>query len=141
MAMPRRIKIEFGQAFPYGVFAVSPVTPLRDFDKSSRDREVQAVDEESGMPVWTIDVLDADPAARRSERQFSVRITAPVQPVVPAAIADLPFRPIEFEGLTATPYVADSGGRGRVAWSMRASGMRAPGPAPRGRQSGQDGAS
>ena len=36
----------------------------------------------------------------------------------------MPFRPVEFDGLTVTPYVDDK--RGRVAYSYRATGMRAP---------------
>jgi hypothetical protein len=44
-----------------------------------------------------------------------------------------PFRPVEFDGLTATPYVATtSTGRSRLAWSFRATGMRAPGRVPSG---------
>jgi len=127
MAMPRRIKVDFGDVFPYGVFAVSEVTLLRDFDRSSKDREVQAVDEDSGLLVWTVDVLDGDPAARKADRQFSMRIAAKVCPSLPPPVADLPFRPVEFEGLTATPYVSENGaGRARLAWSFRATGVRAP---------------
>lgn len=137
MAMPRRIKIEFGEVFPHGAFAVSEVTELPDFDRSTKDQKVQAFDEDTGMPLWTVDVLDADPEARKADRQFSVRIAAKVQPVLPSAVADLPFRPVEFEGLTATPYVSENGaGRARLAWSFRASGVRAPG----GRLGGKSGA-
>jgi len=44
-----------------------------------------------------------------------------------------PFRPVEFEGLTVTPYVEELGRdrngnvRTRVAYSFRARGVRAPG--------------
>jgi hypothetical protein len=75
--------------------------------------------------VWTVDVVDADPDAR--ERTVRVKITAPVQPVPPAAAAGVPFRPVEFDGLSAMPYVATTAtGRGRLTWSFRASGMQAP---------------
>ena len=41
----------------------------------------------------------------------------------------MPFRPVEFDGLTVTPYVDDK--RNRVAYSFRATGMRAPQPGAR----------
>jgi hypothetical protein len=79
--------------------------------------------------VWTVDVVDADPEAR--ERTVRVKITAPVKPVPPETAPGVPFRPVEFEGLTATPYVTTTAsGRGRLAWSFRATGMRAPKAAP-----------
>jgi hypothetical protein len=60
-----------------------------------------------------------------------VKITAPVQPVPPESAPGLPFRPVEFEGLTATPYVQTmASGRSKLMWSFRASGMRAPKTAP-----------
>lgn len=125
--MPRRIKVDFGEVFPHGTFAVSEVTAMRDFDRSTRDAPVQAVDEDSNLPIWTVDVLDADPEARKNDRQFSVRIAASVQPVLPDALPGVPFRPVVFTGLTATPYVSENGmGRSRLAWSFRAAGVEAP---------------
>jgi hypothetical protein len=93
---------------------------------------VQTVDEDTGDLVWTVDVMDADPAAKRSTRQFSVKITALVHPTMPARPAgfppNLPFVPVEFTGLTATPWVGElgEGRRSRLAWSYRATGMVAP---------------
>ncbi len=40
----------------------------------------------------------------------------------PAPPTRQPFEPVEFDGLTATPYVTD---RGRMAYSLRASGIKA----------------
>jgi hypothetical protein len=92
---------------------------------------VQAVDRDTGDLVWSVDVVDADPEAR--ERTVRVKVLGSVQPVPPAAMEGVPFRPVEFEGLTATPYVATTAsGRGRLAWSFRATGMRAPGRVPAG---------
>ncbi|WP_406113800.1 hypothetical protein [Kitasatospora purpeofusca] len=48
---------------------------------------------------------------------------APVLPVLPDAAPGLPFRPVEFDGLTVTAYVNNSG---RVAYSFKATGVRAP---------------
>jgi hypothetical protein len=56
----------------------------------------------------------------------TVKIAARHQPIPPEAVAGVPFRPVEFEGLTVAPYVNESGGRPRVAYSLRATGMRAP---------------
>jgi hypothetical protein len=75
--------------------------------------------------VWNVQVLDADPAARSAE--VKVKVVAPVQPAAPEAVNGTPFRPVEFEGLSLTPYVReDGGGRARVAYSLRATGMRTP---------------
>ena len=112
MALTNRFKISMLDVFPHGAYLVSEVEPVRDFDKSSAGRPVQAVDKESGLPVWAVSVLDADPEARRSDKTVTVKIAATYQPVPPEAAAGLPFRPVEFDGLTVTPYVNESGGRG-----------------------------
>jgi hypothetical protein len=125
MAIKGAIPMASEDAFSYGCFVVGGVEPMRDFDRSTRDQAVQAVDRDTGVLVWTVDVIDADPNAR--ERTVRVKLLAPVQPVPPEAAPGVPFRPVEFEGLTATPYVATTAsGRGRLAWSFRATGMRAP---------------
>ena len=130
MAMPRKLTMEFGAVFPYGVFAVSEVTQVRDFDRSTKDRPVYSVDEETGLNVWSVDVLDGDPEARKADRSLSIKILSRQQPVLPQPMPGMPFTPVEFEGLTATPYVAESNGRPRLAWSFRATGVKAPKNAP-----------
>lgn len=124
MAHTGRFKLAHGDLFPHGAYLVSEVEPVRDFDKSSPGVSVQATDKESGLPVWSVSVLDADPDARKNQKTVTVKIAAPHQPVPPEATPGLPFRPVEFEGLTVTPYVEDK--RNRVAYSYRAAGMRAP---------------
>ncbi len=126
MALAPRFKITMLDVFPHGAYLVSEVEPVRDFDKSSAGRPVQAVDKESGLPVWAVSVLDADPDARRGDKTVTVKIAARHQPIPPDAAPGVQFRPVEFDGLTVTPYVNESGGRPRVAYSLRASGMRAP---------------
>lgn len=134
MAMPRKIKVEFGEAFAFGALVVGEPQPLRDFEKSTREKPVQAVDEESGHLMWTVDVLDADPEVNKSGRSFGVKLVSQYQPVLPEAADGTPaylafMRPVEFVGLTASPYVADSpmgNGKGKLAWSFRATGMHAP---------------
>src|SRR5919197_3260170 len=126
MAINSRFKVSMGDVFPHGAYVVSEVEPVRDFDKSGPGRMVQATDKESGLLVWAVSVLDADPDARRGDKTVTVKILAPVQPVPPDAAPGVPFRPVEFDGMTVTPYVAENGGRPRVAYSLRASGMRTP---------------
>jgi PQQ enzyme repeat len=131
MAIKSAIPMGHGDVFAHGCYGVGEVQAMRDFDRSTRDQAVQAVDRDTGELVWTVDVVDADPEAR--ERTVRVKVLAPVQPVPPEAMAGAPFRPVEFDGLTATPYVATTAsGRGRLAWSFRATGMRAPGRVPAG---------
>jgi hypothetical protein len=126
MAIKGAIRMSQGDVFPHGCYVVGEVEAMRDFDRSTREQAVQAVDRDSGLLVWTVDVVDADPEAR--ERTVRVKVLAPVQPVPPETAPGVPFRPVEFDGLTATPYVATtSSGRSRLAWSLRATGMRAPG--------------
>jgi hypothetical protein len=125
MAIKGAMKLAHGDVFPHGCYMVGDVQAMRDFDRSTREQAVQAVDRDSGLLVWTVDVVDADPEAR--DRTVRVKVLAPVQPVPPELAEGVPFRPIEFDGLTATPYVqSTSSGRGWVAWSFRATGMRAP---------------
>ena len=127
MAMPRRINVEFGDVFPHGAWAVSDIEPMRDYDKSSKDNQVQATDDESGLPVWTVDVIDADEDTRKADRQVSVRVSAKVCPVLPPTMGGTPFRPIEFSGMAATPYVVQQGdSRPRIAWSYRATDLNGP---------------
>jgi len=105
---------------------------VRDFDRSSGDRVVQQVDKHTGLPLWVVEVIDADPEAR--QRTVKVKIAAQVQPVLPPPAPGSPFTAIEFDGMTVTPYVdasrcAGDGKRkcaARQAYSLKATGVRAP---------------
>jgi len=130
MALQGPIPVEFGNVFTHGAFAAGGFEPMRDFDASSSERFVQAKDKVTGQPVWVVEVIDADPAAR--DKTAKVKVAAPVQPVLPAATAGMPFVAVEFAGLTVTPYVNQAG---RLAYSLRAAGVRAPG---RSSRSGAD---
>jgi hypothetical protein len=124
--------VEFGAVFPSGAFAAGQVEKVRDFEKSSGDRVVQQTDKATGLPLWVVEVIDADPEAR--QRTVKVKVAAQYQPVLPDAPAGSPFVPVEFEGLTATPWVdsqrchAKETGRcgARMAYSLKATGVRAP---------------
>ncbi len=126
MTMPRKIPVEFAVAFPYGAYAVGEVQPVRDYDRSTREKVVQAADPDTGLPIWQVEVVDGDPDARKSNRTMGIKITAKVQPVLPEGLSGLPFTPVEFEKLTATAYVEQKGDFTSIAWSLRASDVRAP---------------
>jgi hypothetical protein len=124
MALSGPLKVDFGEAFPYGAGLIGAVTPLADFDASTKENRVQARDKDSGLPLWTVDCMDFDPDAR--ERTFRVKLASAVQPVPPEAVAGAPVRPVLLEGLTVTPYIKD-GPRPKIAYSLRATGLAAPG--------------
>ncbi|MDL4819297.1 plasmid replication, integration and excision activator [Actinomadura opuntiae] len=119
MAVQGPFKVAFGDVFPYGAFVKGGVEPVRDFDRSSRENFVQGRDKDTGELVWSVEVLDADPASKGT---FKVKLIAPVQPVLPEAPAGFPFVPVEFDGLTVTPYVNSQ--NNRLAYSLKAAGMR-----------------
>jgi hypothetical protein len=100
------------------------VAPMDDFDRSTKDNRVQAVDKETGLPVWTVEVLDFDQDAR--EKTFRVKIASAVQPVPPDAVAGAPVRPVVLEGLSVTPYIKD-GNRPKIGYSLRCTRLAAPG--------------
>ena len=125
MSVQGPFKVEFNEVFPHGCGVVGEVAAMVDFDASTKEHRVQAKDKDTGVPVWTVDVMDFDPEAR--ERTFKVKITAPVQPVPPEQANGIPVRPVYLENLTVTPYLKDLGnGRQKIAYSLRASGMSAP---------------
>ena len=87
----------------------------------------QQRDKVTGERLWAVRVLDADPGSRKGQAEVAVKIAAPVQPLPPEAAAGTPFRPVEFDGLALMPYVDTSKTRPRLAFSIRATAMRAPG--------------
>jgi hypothetical protein len=138
MAIKGAIPMHHRNVFPHGCFVVGEVQAMLDLDRSTKDQAIQAIDRETGEPVWTVDVVDIDPDAR--DRTVRLNLTGSVQPVPPDAASGVPFRPVEIEGLTATPYVATTAsGRTRLAWSLRATAIRAPGRALAGAASGKAG--
>lgn len=120
-----RFKVSFDEMFPAGAYAVTEVEKVRDFDRSTRDKLVQEVDKITGVSVWQVQVLDADPNARKQEKTVTVKLLAEHQPVLPETPNDGPLViPVEFDDPTVTPYVEDRSKR--LTYSLRASGVRAP---------------
>jgi len=127
MAIARRFKISHDEVFPFGAYLVGEVGPVFDFEKSSKDIKVQQVDKDSGLLLWSVEVLDADPDAGKKSKTVTVKLAARVQPVPPEALPGLPFRPVVFQGLSALPYIDDAGKFSRIVWSFKAETMTAPG--------------
>ena len=69
--------------------------------------------------VYQVRVVDMDPELTGRSREVAVKILADRMPTAPSRT---PFEPVEFDGLIVTPYVTD---RGRMAYSLRATGIRA----------------
>ncbi|MGW0657552.1 plasmid replication, integration and excision activator [Streptodolium elevatio] len=120
MAIKGAIPVAFADVFPVGAYATK-VEAVSDFEASKSGQQVQARDKATGLPMWAVTVSDPDPDARESAAK--VKIPASVMPVLPDELPGLPFRPVEFEGLTVTPWV---NGAGRLAYSFKATGLRAP---------------
>lgn len=127
MAIARRFSIKHDEAFPYGAYVIGEVEPVSDFERSTRDHKVQQVDKETGLPLWSVQVLDADPEAPKHSKTVTVKLTAPVQPVPPGAEdgqSQFPYAMVVFENLTAMPYAEKvNEDFSRVVWSFKATGM------------------
>ncbi|MGH8572777.1 MAG: hypothetical protein ACREX8_09395 [Gammaproteobacteria bacterium] len=123
MAVPagHRFPIEFDTVFPEGAY-VTGVEPVFEYGQQTGGGvKRQAKDERSGELLWAVSVTD--PSGKGRQAAVTVKIAAPHQPVPPETIAGTPFRPVLFDGLTATPYLDDH--TKRLAYSLRATGMRA----------------
>src|SRR3954464_14632015 len=119
-----RFAVSMADVFPYGVYAMG-VEQAQDYDEKS-GRRAPSKDKQTGELVWTVTVIDRDPLAR--EKQVKAKVTAPYQPVLPGEIAPRPgLHAVDFTGLTITPYVNEgrAGGRARMAYSIRATGLYA----------------
>ncbi|MGH3832922.1 MAG: plasmid replication, integration and excision activator [Pseudonocardiaceae bacterium] len=127
--IPTRFPVGFGDVFPEGVFILG-VEPTLEFSDDRNAPKRQERDKETNQLVWTVRALDANEQAARFGAEVKVKVTAPHQPVPPAKTPGFPYAPAEFEGLTITPY---ANAKGRVAFSFRATGMRAPAGAKSGK--------
>jgi hypothetical protein len=124
MAVPGRFPVSMEDVFPFGAYLIAEVAPVRDFEQSTREVFVQQTDKETGLPLFAVTVLDADPQARKSEKTVTVKIAAKYQPVPPEPAVGMPFPSVAFDDLVVTPYVDSK--TGRLAYSLRASALRAP---------------
>src|SRR5262245_7900726 len=135
-----RMPLPNGYVFPSGALFLG-VDRVLDWD-APREGDNQARDE-NGVRLWVVRVTDQDPEAGKFNRsaEVKVKIASPHQPVPPEGVqlpGGMTVTPVEFVGLTATPYADTSGCKGdrhphrcraRQAWSLRATGVVAPGTA------------
>jgi hypothetical protein len=111
-----RFPVAFDVVFGHGCNLMpGSISEAMDYDEQTKRRSA-AVDKVTGKPVWQCLVADNDPDLRR--RETVVKIIADRMPVPPTGA---PFEPVEFEGMTVTPYVTD---KGRMAYSLRATGIK-----------------
>jgi hypothetical protein len=123
-----RFSVAMGDAFAHGLYAMG-VEQAMDFNESTRAR-TPAKDKQTQDLVWTVTCIDRQPEIRGS-REVKIKVLAPHCPELPPEIVpDSGIRPVEFSGLTVTAYVSESGGRARLAYSFRATGVHAQGKAP-----------
>jgi hypothetical protein len=123
-----RLPVSMQDAFPHGCCLVpDSITEAMDYDEATRTRSPSR-DKYTGQPVFQVRVSDLDPELAGRSREVVIKILADKMPVPPTRV---PFEPVEFEGLTVTPYVDSSRCQGkgtcyaRVAFSLRATGIKA----------------
>lgn len=128
MALQSGIPVSFEAYFPRGAFMVGSVEPVVKWSDDG-DRQGQDLDKNSGHPLWSVRIIDADPDARKGQNEVVVKIASVTEPVTPPEAPGMPFRPVVFDGLSVTPYVKEGAGRPRVAFSLRAREMKPAGKA------------
>jgi hypothetical protein len=137
MAAPKnaRLNADFGEWFPQGLYLVGEIQPVTEYQSQedrARNRPVRPrIDEVNGLPLYR--GTFADPSAEKDrEKSVTVEFACAHQPVPPAAVAGLPFRPVVLEGMTVAPRAEVSGQAKWITWTIRARGMTAPGGASAG---------
>ncbi len=126
-----RFAVSMAEVFPFGCYAMG-VQQAEDFEEKT-GRRSPSKDKATGDLVWSVTVIDRDPEAR--DKQVKVKVSGPYMPVLPGEVAPgSGLHPVEFVGLTVTPYVPEVavGRRARLALSFRATDMVAQGKAPTG---------
>jgi hypothetical protein len=118
-----RFPVSMAQVFPHGCHLMpDSITEAQDYDEKTRTR-TPAIDKLTGKRVWQCRVADMDPELEGRSRETVVKILADRQPAPPTG---QPFELVEFDTLQVTPYVTD---KGRMAYSLRATGIKAARPA------------
>jgi hypothetical protein len=145
-----RLPIGHDDVFPNGalVMGVEPMLKFQTADDKARGVPAQPeTDKVSGLPMFAVTVID-QAAERKADAVVTVKIAASHQPVPPEAIPGTNLRPAIFEGLTLTPWIDDKACRpnpgerhrcrARLAYSIRATGMKPVSTATGGRSSKAD---
>ena len=118
-----RFPVRMQDVFSHGCHLVpGSITEAQDYDEKTK-RRTPAVDKLTGKRVFQCRVVDMDPDLEGRSREVVVKIIADR---LPGAPGQAPFELVEFDGLQVTPYVTD---KGRMAYSLRATGIKAARPA------------
>ena len=132
MAAPKNLRLtaDFDEWFPQGLFLVGEITSVTEYQSQedrARNRPVRPrIDEATGLLLYR--GTFADPAAdKERDKSVTVDFACAHQPVPPQAVAGLPFRPVVLEAMTVAPRAETSGQAKWITWTIRATGMRAPG--------------
>jgi hypothetical protein len=114
-----RLPVKMADVFPKGCYLVpASISETYDYDEKNKTRR-PAIDKITSQRVYLCRVVDMDPDRKGWSRQTEVKIVADQMPVPPTQV---PYEPVEFEGLTATPHAT---ARGRTAYpSLRATGIK-----------------
>src|ERR1700722_8014447 len=97
-----RFPVSMGQVFPDGCYLVpGSITEAQDYDEKTKTRH-PAKDKVTGTRVFQCRVVDMDAELEGRSRETVLKTLTDTQPVPPGRV---PFEPVEFEGLTVTPYV------------------------------------
>lgn len=122
-----RFPVTMHDVFPHGCCLVpDSIAEAMDYDEKTKRRS-PAIDKLTGRRVFQCRVSDLDPELVGRSRETVVKILADREPQPPTR---QPFEAVEFDGLMVTPYVTD---RGRIAYSLRATGIKAARPAQAGK--------
>ncbi len=117
-----RFAVTMQQVFPQGCHLVpDSITQAMDYDEKTKVR-TPSVDKLTGQRVWQCRVMDMDPELEGRSREVVVKVLTDREPAPPTRT---PFELVEFENLPVTPYVTD---KGRMAYSLRSSGIKAARP-------------
>lgn len=124
-----RLTADFDEWFPQGLYLVGEICEVTEYQSQedrARNRPARPrVDEVTGLRLFR--GTFADPAAEKDrEKSVTVEFACAHQPVPPAAIAGLPFRPVVLDGMTVAPRAEASGQAKWITWVIRATGMRTP---------------
>jgi hypothetical protein len=117
-----RFPVSMADVFPHGCHLMpDSISEAQDYDEKTK-RRTPATDKVTGRKVFQCRVVDMDPELEGRSREVVVKILADRMPQPPTR---QPFELVEFEQLMVTPYVTD---RGRMAYSLRATGLKAARP-------------
>ena len=119
-----RLAVSMADVFPDGCHLVpDSFSEVQDYDEKTKVR-TPSTDKVTGKRVFQCRVVDMDQELEGRPRETVVKIINDYMPVNPTKA---PFEAVEFDGLTVTPYIND---KNRMAYSLRATSIRAARPAP-----------